>query len=231
MGRELQKRKARSSRSKVKTHNRRKKALNPLGSSIIAKNWNKKETLSQNYTRFGLVAKLGKQTGGTAPKNKSNLSASNATDPLAAKSADNGLLKIREVKVERDAQGKILRIVRDTNPLNDPLNDLESDNGEEEDSDKKYEEWGGFTTNEDRRKQIQDADKPEVLRKLEMEATRPMEKPVRHQSDREREWLERLVDKYGDNVVAMARDKKLNPMQQTTGDLARRLRKAGLLPS
>jgi len=39
MGRELQKRKARSSRSKVKMPNRRKKALNPLGSSIIAKNW------------------------------------------------------------------------------------------------------------------------------------------------------------------------------------------------
>ncbi|KAK3995556.1 ribosome biogenesis protein Nop16 [Cladorrhinum sp. PSN332] len=233
MGRELQKRKARSSRSKVKITNRRKKALNPLGSSIIAKNWNKKETLSQNYTRFGIVAKLGKTTGGTAPTNKANL-CTNAGDPLAVQSADNGLLKVREVKVERDADGKIVRILRDTNPLNDPLNDLDSDEDEDEEKDpKQYEEWGGFT-NEARRKNIQDpaaADKPEVLRELEMEAAQSMEKPVRHQSDREREWLERLVDKYGDNVVAMARDRKLNPMQQTTGDLARRLRKAGLLPS
>ncbi|KAK4164264.1 ribosome biogenesis protein Nop16 [Cladorrhinum sp. PSN259] len=229
MGRELQKRKARSSRSKVKMPNRRKKALNPLGSSIIAKNWNKKETLSQNYTRFGIVAKLGKTTGGTAPSNKANL-VTNAGDPLAVQSADNGLLKVREVKVERDADGKIVRIVRDTNPLNDPLNDLESDSEDEPKEPKQYEEWGGFT-NEDRRKNIEDADKPEVLRALEMEATRQVEKPERHQSEREREWLERLVDKYGDNVVAMARDRKLNPMQQTTGDLARRLRKAGLLPS
>jgi len=39
MGRELQKRKARSSRTKVQTHNRRKKILNPAGSNVIAQNW------------------------------------------------------------------------------------------------------------------------------------------------------------------------------------------------
>lgn len=39
MGRELQKRKRRSSRAKVTMPNRRKKALNPLGNDIIAKAW------------------------------------------------------------------------------------------------------------------------------------------------------------------------------------------------
>ena len=39
MGRELQKRKRRSSRAKVTMPNRHKKALNPLGNDIIAKNW------------------------------------------------------------------------------------------------------------------------------------------------------------------------------------------------
>jgi len=39
MGRELQKRKNRSSRAKVKMPNRRKKALNPMGNDIIAKSW------------------------------------------------------------------------------------------------------------------------------------------------------------------------------------------------
>ncbi len=39
MGRELQKRKRRSSRAKVTMPNRRKKALNPLGNDIIAKHW------------------------------------------------------------------------------------------------------------------------------------------------------------------------------------------------
>ncbi|KAK0739528.1 ribosome biogenesis protein Nop16 [Apiosordaria backusii] len=223
MGRELQKRKARSSRSKVKMPNRRKKALNPLGNSIIAQNWNKKETLSQNYTRFGLVAKLGKTTGGTAPSDKSKLR-TDVQDPLAVQSYSNsGSLRVREVKVERDPEtGKILRIVKDTNPLNDPLNDLESgDEGESTENKKEYEEWGGLAG--------ETYEKSEVLKALEREASRPVEAKPRHQSDREREWLQRLVDKHGEDVGAMARDMKLNPMQQTPGDLKRRLKKAGMI--
>ncbi|KAM7221652.1 Ribosome biogenesis protein Nop16 [Rhypophila decipiens] len=216
MGRELQKRKNRSSRAKVKMPgNRPKKALNPRGNDTIAKAWDKKQTMSQNYSRFGLVAKLGTTAGGVskkpgqAPKN-----------PLAYKSADQGMLKVREVKVERDADGKIIRIIRDENPLNDPLNALDSDGegGEnpfapmEDDG----EEWGGI-----------DGPQSEVVRQLEAEANRPIEKKVRHQSEREKEFLQRLVDKHGDDVDAMVRDMKLNPMQQTRGDLSRRLKKAG----
>lgn len=219
MGRELQKRKARSSRSKVKMPNRRKKALNPLGNSIIAQNWNKKETLSQNYTRFGIVAKLGKTTGGTAPSDRSKIRAE-AADTLAVKSQDQGLLTVREVKVERDADGKIVRILRDTNPLNDALNDLDSDAEAEE---KEYEEWGGFHDGR------VDTQKSEVLKALEEEASRPEVKMVRHSSEREVEWLQKLVAKHGENVGAMVRDRKLNPYQQTPADISRRLKKAGLL--
>ncbi|KAL2136913.1 hypothetical protein VTI74DRAFT_74 [Chaetomium olivicolor] len=223
MGRELQKRKRRSSRAKITMPNRRKKALNPMGNGIIAKNWNKKETLSQNYTRFGLVAKLGKSTGGTAPTNKSTLSAS-SHDPLAVQSGDQGLLQVREVKVERDSQGRITRVLRDTNPLNDPLNELDSDSETQQQKKKELEkyqdEWSGIRD---------DPAKPEVLRELEREASRPVEKTVRHQSERELEWLQRLVARHGDDTAAMARDMKLNPMQQTAADIRRRLKKAGLL--
>ncbi|KAK3904403.1 ribosome biogenesis protein Nop16 [Staphylotrichum tortipilum] len=237
MGRELQKRKRRSSRAKVTMPNRRKKALNPLGNDTIAKHWNKKETLSQNYTRFGLVAKLGKTTGGTAPSNKSNLSTTTAssgpnstgtTDPLAVHSADQGLLHIREVRVERDASGRITRVLRDANPLVDPLNEFDSDSDSDSEERKKveaekqrrYEEWSGFA---------EDGDRPEVVRALEREANRPTEKTVRRQSTREVEWLRRLVERHGANTGAMARDVRLNPMQQTAADIGRRLRKAGLL--
>ncbi|KAJ4306480.1 Nucleolar protein 16 [Collariella sp. IMI 366227] len=223
MGRELQKRKRRSSRAKTTMPVRRKKALNPLGNGIIAKNWNKKETLSQNYTRFGIVAKLGKQTGGTAPNNKSTLSTS-SHDSLAVQSANQGLLQVREVKVERDAEGRITRVLRDTNPLEDPLNELDSDSEEQQqkrrDLEKYQDEWSGIRD---------DPSRPEVLRELERQASRPVEKTVRHQSGREMEWLERLVGKHGDDTAAMARDAKLNPMQQTAGDIKRRLKKAGLL--
>ncbi|KAL2018037.1 hypothetical protein VTK56DRAFT_1353 [Thermocarpiscus australiensis] len=236
MGRELQKRKRRSSRPTVRPPNRRKKALNPLGNGIIAKSWNKKETLSQNYSRFGLVAKLGKTTGGTSATNKSVLS---ATDPLAVRSADQGLLQVREVKVERDETGRITRVLRGSNPLNDPLNELDSDSDSEGDKREQpkqqqqrqqrqpppKEEEAGAQEGQD------DSERPEVLRALEREASRPTEKTVRHQSERELEWLRRLVGRHGDDTAAMARDMKLNPMQQTAADIARRLRKAGLLGS
>ncbi|KAL2119222.1 hypothetical protein VTJ04DRAFT_6182 [Mycothermus thermophilus] len=228
MGRELQKRKRRSSRPKVKMPNRRKKILNPRGNDIIAKAWNKKETLSQNYTRFGLVAKLGKATGGVLPTNKSVLNP--ATDPLAPRSTDSGMLQVREVKVERDEQGRIVRVLSKPNPLNDPLAEIESDDSDSDSSspnkqnkkEQEYQEWSGFE---------EDNNKPEVLRALEREASRPVEKTVRHQSQREVEWLQRLVDKYGDDVDRMARDMKLNPYQQTAADIRKRLRKAGLLSS
>ena len=177
--------------------------------------------MSQNYSRFGLVAKLGTTAGGVSKK-----AGQAPKNPLAYKSADQGMLKVREVKVERDASGKIIRIVRDTNPLNDPLNALDSD---DEDGENPFapmaddgEEWGGIDA---KNKAPQTA----VVSQLEMEANQPFEKRARHQSERETQFLQRLVDKHGDDIGAMARDMKLNPMQQTKGDLARRLKKAGLV--
>ncbi|EAQ90499.1 hypothetical protein CHGG_02434 [Chaetomium globosum CBS 148.51] len=181
MGRELQKRKRRSSRAKVTMPNRRKKALNPFGNDIIAKAWNKKETLSQNYTRFGLVAKLGKATGGAAPSNRSTLST--PTDPLAAAAADraHGLLRVGEVRVERDADGRITRVVRDENPLGDPLNALDSDDEGEAGMQLRreqaqaqarragYEEWSGFGDAGGAEGEGE-GERPEVLRALEREA-------------------------------------------------------------
>ena len=198
---------------------------------------NKKETLSQNYTRFGLVAKLGKATGGTAPGNKALLKDLN--DSLALKSGDQGLIKVGEVKVERDEQGRIKRVVRDNNPLNDPLNGLDSDNESDAAPQRQQQQQEQPVLNnhipqhdlelENVSADVDDESKPEVLRALEREATRLVEKTVRHQSEREREWLQRLVEKHGDDVAAMARDRKLNPYQQTASDIKRRLKKAGLL--
>ena len=281
MGRELQKRKRRSSRPTIRMPNRRKKALNPLGNSIIAKSWfvpifiyffplpfpslpckltnsfgarNKKETLSQNYTRFGLVAKLGKATGGTAAGDRALLSAS-TSDPLAVRSADQGLLQVREVRVERDADGRITRVLRDSNPLDDPLRGLDSDDDDDDDDEGETrnnknknnssssrarpqagdggegskEEGGGGEEEEEE----EEDGRPEVVRALEREAAEwaSGEKKTRHQSERELEWLRRLVARHGDDTAAMARDMRLNPMQQTAADIARRLRKAGLLAS
>ncbi|KAK0720424.1 ribosome biogenesis protein Nop16 [Lasiosphaeris hirsuta] len=226
MGRELQKRKRRSSRAKVTMPSRPKKALNPLGNDTIAQNWDKKETLSQNYSRFGLVAKLGTTAGGTNQRKKKSAAATSGapgkTDPLVFQSGDQGLFQVSEVKVERDANGRITHVLREANPLRDRLNDFESD-PENETEEKEHEEWGGID------EPMNENDRPAVIRQLEREANMPVETKARYQSERELEWLQSLVAKYGDDRGAMARDRKLNPMQQTAADITRRLKKAGLL--
>jgi len=78
------------------------------------------------------------------------------------------------------------------------------------------EEWGGI---------IEDAQVPgetHVVRQLEAIARNEVKK-VRTQSEREREWIEALVAKYGRDYAKMARDRKLNPFQQTMGDIRRRV--------
>ncbi|KAK2004470.1 ribosome biogenesis protein Nop16 [Colletotrichum falcatum] len=223
MGSVLQKKKRRSGRQKVKMPNRPKKLLNPLGNDIIAKNWNKKETLTQNYRRLGLTARLKAPTGGvekTLSQVESSVKAAGAKprDPFAIVSAEEAVFE--EARVERDADGKIVKIHygsdRRSNPLNDPLNALDSDaedGGEQEAGEEGG--WGG----------IDDESRPEVIRLLEKEAAQPTVKKLRHMSQQEREWLERLVARHGDDVAAMARDRKLNPMQQTQGDIARRIKR------
>ena len=42
-------------------------------------------------------------------------------------------------------------------------------------------------------------------------------KVEKHQSAREEKWVERLVEKYGDDNRKMVWDKKMNPFQQTEG--------------
>ncbi|KAF4450844.1 hypothetical protein F53441_6067 [Fusarium austroafricanum] len=212
MGRELQKKKARSGRQPVRQLNRSKKILNPRGNDAIAKNWNKKETLSQNYRRLGLVARLKAPTGGTEKKlGGATTTRAYANDPFSIATIENAI--VSEARVERDADGKIIRILGEAkpNPLNDPLNDLDNDSDAEA-----AEEWGGI---ED------DADATDVVKTLLEQSRQPDLPKKRHQSTREKEWLDKLVAKYGDDTAAMAKDRKLNPMQQTAADIAKRLRK------
>lgn len=52
-------------------------------------------------------------------------------------------------------------------------------------------------------------------------------RPHRFASTSEQATLRRLVGKYGEDVQAMAKDRKLNPDQRTAGELSRAVRKAG----
>ncbi|PSR78435.1 ribosome biogenesis protein Nop16 [Coniella lustricola] len=229
MGRDLQKRKRRSSRPTIRQSNQPKKPLNPRGNSIVAKNWNKNETLSQNYRRLGLTAKLGKATGGTEQLGSSTTSPSTATsqnpstkrhqlqDPLAVTPADGMRGAIRTVKVQRDADGKIVRVLHRANPLDDPLNELESDSDLDQDD-----EDADADASENTKRAA--GHPPRVVDLLEEQANMPTEKHIRHQSAGEREWIERLIAKHGDDTAAMARDMRLNPMQQTGAEIRRKIK-------
>ena len=169
------------------------------------------------------MSRLRAPTGGAEPKTRSDSSASTSKpsapkNPFAINGGAQGASATAEVQVERDADGKIIRVInkerKRANPLNDPLVDLDTDSEAESDDGEDAEEWGGF-----------EGEQNEIVRQLEHEANRPVVKKPRTVSAREAEWLQSLVGRHGDDTAAMARDHKLNPMQQTGADLARRIRK------
>lgn len=122
-------------------------------------------------------------------------------------------LAVTTAHVERDPEtGEITRVIhkkpRKSNPLNDPLN---SDDEE------------GDETMQDAEEEAPEGNN--IIKELEAQASMVPEKKVRKQSEREKEWIARLVDRYGTDYKAMARDRRLNPMQQTEADIGRRARK------
>lgn len=179
----------------------------------------KKETLSQNYRRLGLVSRLRGPTGGVETRvSEARTASSSAPNPTPSSSLAikrNHTAVVSETKVERDAEGRIVRVIGGKKKRDNPLNDLLNDIEDEEEEREEMEEWDGF----------EDEGKTEIVRQLEEMASRPEVKRPRHVSEREAEWLGGLIEKHGDDVGAMARDMRLNPMQQTGRDIARRIRK------
>ena len=116
------------------------------------------------------------------------------------------------MRIQRDPDtGAIRRILRpsppeeDLNPLNDPLNAFDDLEVEGENI----------------------AEGKGIVGQLQTKAARLGAVPKRatKQSKFEAEWVERLVERWGDDVERMARDRRLNPWQQTEGDLRRRIRR------
>ena len=83
-------------------------------------------------------------------------------------------------------------------------------------------EWNGFAMVPER---SENEPQNPVISELEEAARNGVRKAPRKQSEREGEWLERLVNKYGEDYGRMSRDLKLNPMQQTAADIKKRVKK------
>ncbi|KAJ5108349.1 Nucleolar protein 16 [Penicillium angulare] len=224
MGKILQKKKNRSGLSKATAKNNRLKSgnkkINVLGNAIIAENWNNELTLTQNYKNLGILHKLNAPAGGRErlPGTEDDAEASHSLQIRGSAKAD-AQIDLGEIQVERDPEtGKILRVIRDedeievaghkhrrSNPLNDPLNVLEA---------QELQSLGPASN------VVQ-----QLERQADMEGAAGKAKKPRYQSSREGEWIAQLVAKHGDDYTAMVRDRKLNPMQQSVGDLRRRINK------
>lgn len=186
-------------------------------------------TLTQNYRRLGLVHRLNAPSGGSEKRVTKDGSIEEVPeDSLHIKGSATASAKqaaMGETRVERDPEtGKIIRVIHDddeivvggrklkkSNPLNDPLNDLSDD------------ESAG--TQSQPRSKSTSAIVQQLERQADQEGQAVKSKKPRHQSKREEEWITRLIERHGENYSAMARDRKLNPMQQSEGDLKRRIRK------
>ncbi len=237
MGRELQKHKNRSSINKVKRKPKSKKRI--LSNHIIAENWDQSQTLAQNYKRLGLAARLNKTTGGIE-KTAADLDSGREEQDVGVANRSrkqHGLviaggsrkaaqtLDLREIGVERDAKtGQILRVLDSAsaraNPLHDPLNDLDSDS---EVSDREMFDQHGNAV--DTSTLTVSQSRTAVVERLQREASKPVVKYKHKQSEGEREFVEALLEKYGEDYGKMARDMKINYMQRSEADLKRRIRK------
>ncbi|KAI4271055.1 MAG: hypothetical protein LQ337_006275 [Flavoplaca oasis] len=245
MGRELQKKKNKSSLNKVK-HKPKSKKLNLQANPIIAKNWNKKQTLTQNYHRLGLVSKLNPRTGGIEPS-ISTIPAPGSRkeerrDSLAITNVSSTTLVPGTARIIRDESGNVVKVVHEGGESGWKrkvervwagrrlVDELGGDDDEEEEG--QEDGGGGRGRNTQHDLTVDNGgvtssanDGGRVVSQLARMASMEGEKKrPRKQSRREEEWVERLVEKYGDDVGKMVRDRKLNPMQQSHGDIAKRVR-------
>jgi nucleolar protein 16 len=174
--------------------------------------------LSQNYRRLGLISKLNKRAGGEQKNinTESHLSQTAHQAFAILPGTTHTQKAIEEVELEHDIETGAIKIRQDAskavvNPLNDPLNELEDPTelslSHSMGHVKRIGNGFGIT---------------ETLEEL---ASSGMSKRPRQQSEREREWVARLVEKHGADYAAMFRDRTLNPMQQSVGDIRKRVMK------
>ncbi|EPS42050.1 hypothetical protein H072_4041 [Dactylellina haptotyla CBS 200.50] len=195
MGRELQKKKNRSSVNKVTRRKQNiRKRPNITGNKLVAAQWDKTQTLAQNYSRLGLTHRIQSSTGGK------EIHSSKAKAAVPSKTETLGP---QEARITRGEDGSILKI--------EYSNDL------------RHETLGADNDDEDEQPSVLETE-TDLIRALREQSTMGI-KTERVQSDREMYWIERLVEKHGEDYQAMFWDKELNIRQQSVGDIKRRIKK------
>ncbi|KAF9311610.1 Nucleolar protein 16 [Podila horticola] len=177
-----------------KTANKHKRKVNVIGNKIIRENWDKKATLRQNYARLGLLPSLNGVTGGIEVKDEEELM-ENEQKSLEELAES---LSAEQGIIQRDDAGNIINVIVGKVKTPEELAELMERDIEPVKA------------------------KTDVVRALERQAANVL-KVERHASDGEVAWAAKLVEKYGDDYEKMFRDRKLNPNQQTVGQIRRRI--------
>ncbi|KAI9269271.1 ribosome biogenesis protein Nop16 [Phascolomyces articulosus] len=174
------------------------------GNAIIKQNWDKKQTLIQNYKRLGLMTSLNGKAGGIEklypdPKPEDCMDQEEdgqeereLTEEDIAKLETT--LKPGEGLIQRDDEGNVIRVIVGRQKTHDEILEEEPEPVEA---------------------------KTDVVRQLEEQA-RNAHKNVKYQSTYQQHWIAQLMDKHGDDYKAMFWDTELNQNQMTANQLKKK---------
>ncbi|KAI8881484.1 hypothetical protein K501DRAFT_158237, partial [Backusella circina FSU 941] len=192
-----------------RTADRRLKRVTITGNSIIKANWDKTQTLRQNYKRLGLLTSINGQSGGIEklnPDKKITPEEQQAQQALQRDLSELTEEEIQELKktlkpgeglIQRDDDGNVVRVLVGEQKTHNEILDQEFDRVEA---------------------------KTDVVRQLEEQAAnaKVVEKFV---SEYQGDWIQQLMQKHGDDYQAMFWDKELNTNQLTAAQLKKKCAK------
>lgn len=244
-----QRRKSRSGSHTAVHHSRRAKKLlkkqpSIRGPKILQEAWDKHKTVRQNYEALGLLVSLNPSASGGVERPSHGASASHES-AIVPRSTPEDCSSSQKEGGDINDKTRIPkgygRIIRDENG---EIIDVEmGDEGDEDgqmtgDGEKTFHndiprvgaqdelaDWIAFRPTSDAR--AMDASETHVVHGLEELSKGAGTSTARFTSTGELAVLCKLVGKYEEDVEGMARDRKLNADQLTTGELRRAIAKAG----
>ncbi|KAI7850799.1 ribosome biogenesis protein Nop16 [Circinella umbellata] len=177
------------------------------GNAIIKQNWDKKQTLIQNYKRLGLMTSLNGKAGGIEklyPEKKPTMmdedNNEESQDQEEKELTEEDIarlettLKPGEGLIQRDDEGNVIRVIVGRKKTHNEILEEEPEFVEA---------------------------KTEVVRQLEEQA-KNAHKNIKYQSTYQQHWVAQLIDKHGDNYKAMFWDTDLNQNQLTENQLKKK---------
>ncbi|KAI0094023.1 ribosome biogenesis protein Nop16 [Irpex rosettiformis] len=233
-----QRRKMRSGSHKAVHHSRRAKKIlkkqPPIrGPKLLQETWDKSKTVRQNYEALGLATSLTPVASGGVERALGDVRHSTAG---SIEDAAMGEGSVEDAAGPSGLRRGFGRIVRDANGNIVDIELPEDDEAETSVADRLVEDDIPDPSQQDDLAPWVKLGGPRdgsavsgrhVVRCLEESCAMHGGAVARFSSGGELGVLRRLVEKYGENVEGMAKDRRLNADQRTAGQLRRAIRKAG----